>query len=116
VVSDSRAGDLAIGVVGVDPATLGNCWEANTFDTTAPNDIEVIGACGGDGTGDWTVGALNVAGWLDEEHPPSADYQTTPEPPAQPNMPDAPTAPPHPATDVPFPVDLEAITVPEAPA
>jgi hypothetical protein len=115
VVSDSRVADLAIGTVEGDPGELGNCWADNTFETSAPNNIEVVGACDGSGEGDWNDGPLNVLGWLGEEHPPPGDYKTTPEPGPQKNMPDAATAPARPATDVPFAVDVDAITVPDAP-
>ena len=50
--------------------------------------------------------------------PPSVDYQVAELPALQPqvNMPDAATAPAHAATDVPYIVDLDAITVPAKPA
>jgi hypothetical protein len=113
VVEDSRVADLAVGTVGVDIASLDNCFAGNQFATTAPTALEGLAPCEGTGTGDWTDGPLDVASWLTEEHPPSADYQTGPEPPPQPNMPDAATAPARPATDVPPTVDLDAIAVPD---
>jgi len=113
VVEDSRVADLALGSVGVDLASLGNCFADNQFATTAPNALETLAPCDGPGSGDWDDGPLDLPSWLTEQHPPSADYKTSPEPESQPNMPDAATAPPRPATDVPPAVDLAAITVPD---
>lgn len=115
VVEDSRLGDIAIGTLGADPAALGNCFEGNTFATSAPTDLEQLAPCGGEGAGDWKAGELDLVSLIASERPPSGDYKTQPEPPAQPNMPDAKTAPPRPATDVPKKVDIGAIKVPEKP-
>lgn len=118
VVSGSGLADLALGSLQDDLASLGNCFGGNTFETTAPAQLEALAPCEGDPTAtDWTTGALDLLELMAAERPPSIDYEEapTPEPPAQPNMPDAETAPPRPATNVPFPVDLAAITVPERP-
>ena len=75
--------------------------------------------CEGDPTADdWAAGALDLGALIAAVRPPSVDYEMapTPEPPDQPNMPDAATAPAQPATNVPFAVDVDAITVPERPA
>ena len=71
-----------------------------------------------DASGDWKDGEYDIVTWLVDEHPPSVDWKTAtlPELAAQPNMPDAATAPAHPATDVPFKVDLASIKVPSKPA
>ena len=112
VVEDSRVADLAVGSVGVDVASLANCFAGNQFTTTAPRALEGLAPCEGRGSGNWDDGALDLASWLTEEHPPSGDYKTSPEPPPQPNMPDAATAPARPAIDVPLTVDVDAIAVP----
>ena len=119
VIEDSRIADIAVGSI-VDPATLGNCFTGNTFTTSAPIDIEVLAPCDGDGQGDWTAGALDLGARIAaaENAPPSVDYAEAelPELELQENMPDAATAPAAPATDMPVEVDLDAITVPDAPA
>jgi hypothetical protein len=119
VVEDSRIADLAVGSI-TDPATLGNCFAGNTFATSAPIDLELLAPCDADGEGDWTAGALDLAARVAaaENAPPSVDYAEAdlPELEPQENMPDAATVPAAPATDLPAEVDLEAITVPDAPA
>lgn len=116
VLEDNRDGDLVVASVGTDVSSLGNCWDQNVYATTFPTNIEQLAPCGGTGSGDWALGTYNVAAWLAEEHPPSADYRTaTPVPPDQENMPDAETAPARPATDVPYAVDIDAIEVPAKP-
>ena len=69
--------------------------------------------------GDWTAGDLNVARWIGETAslPGEVDWKTAPLPElgAHENMPDPATAPARPAIDVPMAVDLDAITVPDAP-
>ncbi len=118
VLSDNRQIDLLVASAGTDVSTLGNCFSDNTFTSSAPNKIETLAPCDATGTGDWKDGEYNVAAWLGETHPPSVDWKTATLPPLQPqtNMPDAATAPAHPATDVPFKVDLAAIKVPTKPA
>ena len=125
VLSDNRAGDLAVASAGSDIATFGNCWSDNTFTVSAPADIEALAPCEGDGgvgavaTVGWDVATLNVVEWLAEAEtrPVAQDYRTapTPEPGDQPNMPDATIAPASPATNVPFIVDLSSIEVPARP-
>lgn len=118
VVSGSGLGDLAVGTVDADVSTLGNCFSGNTFETTAPVDLEALAPCEGDPTAtDWDDGAFDLLALIATEKPPSVDYQVapTPEPPAQENMPDAATAPARPATDVPWEVDVDAIEVPARP-
>lgn len=119
VVSDSGVVDLATADAGAsETPDGGNCFAGNTFSTTAPLDLETKAPCGGEPSGDFAEGALDLFALMAGERPPSVDYKVAPipEPPAQPNMPDAETAPPRPATDVPPPVDLASITVPRRPA
>jgi hypothetical protein len=119
VVSDSREADLAVATADSDLSTLGNCFSGNEFTTTAPTDLEALAPCEGTGSGDWTLGDLNVIRWLAEVDslPPAVFYRDAPLPPRPvlENMPDAATAPARPAIDVPFAVDLDAIGVPPSP-
>lgn len=120
-VSDSRAADLAVASAGGDISTFGNCFSGNTFSTTAPTNLETLAPCDGEVLVDgWDAGVLNVAEWLveAETRPKSVPYDEAPTPEIEPqeNMPDAATAPANPATNVPFSVDLDAITVPSRPS
>ena len=98
---------------------LGNCWEGNTFETSAPADIETLAPCDGEASAELDTAPLDAFAWLAEleSQPPSVDYEIAELPPIPDleDMPDAATAPARPATDVPFAVDLDAITVPEPP-
>jgi len=120
VVSESGLADIAVGTAGTDPATLGNCWSGNEITSSRPAALEELAPCDGEGSGgDWTVDPLDVVAWLAEQEtlPPEVDWRDAPLPElgSHDSMPDAATAPARPATDVPFPVDLDAITVPAAP-
>ena len=120
-VTNSGEADLAVASAGGDLATFGNCFAGNEFSTSAPTDIEALAPCDGEGSGgDWAAGDLNVVRWIAEQAglPPEVPWQDAPLPAlgAHESMPDAETAPPRPATDVPFAVDLDAITTPELPA
>ncbi len=119
-VSDSRVADIAVEGVGMATEELGNCWGGNIFTTSAPQDLENLAPCEGQGSGDWTLGMLNVLTWLVdiETAPPSVDYKDAviPDPPELPNMPDAETAPVDPATNIIVDVDLDAMVVPDMPA
>jgi hypothetical protein len=120
VVSDSREADLAVASAGDDISTFRNCFAGNEFATSAPLDLQALAPCDGTGSGgDWTAGDLNVARWVGEmaSLPGEVDWKTAPLPElgAHENMPDPATAPARPATDVPMAVDLDAITVPDAP-
>jgi len=119
VISGSGLADIGLGSLQPDLAALGNCFAANTVTSASPTQLEALAPCDGAPTAtDWTPGALDLGALIAAERPPSVDYETapTPDPPAQPNMPDAATAPAQPATNVPFTVDVDAITVPERPA
>jgi hypothetical protein len=122
VAEANGVADLAVASVDTDLSTLGNCFSDNVAATTAPADLQTLAPCDGAVTGDWTVGAIDIASWLvdAETAPPSVDYRSAPlpDPPAEAweNMPDAETAPARPATDVPEQVDLASITVPAKPA
>lgn len=113
VVSGSGIADLAFGSLASTDETLGNCFEDNTFTTSAPTAIETVMACTSP-TGSF-AGTLDLAALIATERPPSGDYKTQPVPPDQPNMPDAATAPGMPAVNVPEKVDVEAIPVPAQP-
>jgi Right handed beta helix region len=120
VVSDSGEADLAVASAGEDISTFRNCFADNEFATTAPHDLQALAPCEGAGSGgDWTAGDLNVARWIGDTAslPGEVDWKIAPLPElgAHENMPDAATAPSRPATDVPMAVDLDAITVPDAP-
>jgi hypothetical protein len=120
VVSDSGEADLAVASAGDDISSFRNCFAGNEFATSAPLDLEALAPCEGTGSGgDWTAGDLNVARWIGEMAtlPGEVDWKTAPLPElgAHENMPDAATAPARPAIDVPMAVDLDAITVPDAP-
>jgi hypothetical protein len=116
VVEDSRLADIAVGTVGADVSTLGNCFADNDVTSSAPKDLEALAPCDGEGSGgDWTAGALDLAKLIAAKQPPSGDYKTAPVPEAQDNMPDAADAPAHPATDVPAKIDLDSIDVPDEP-
>jgi hypothetical protein len=121
VVEDSRLADLAFGSISATDDGLGNCFSGNMFTTSAPTDLEALAPCDGDGSGgDWTGGALDLGALIaaTENAPPSVDYAQAQLPALAEldNMPDAATAPPAPATNMPNEIDVDAITVPDAPA
>ena len=120
VLEDNRRADIAVGSAGSDLWTLGNCFEGNTFTTSAPLDLEKLAPCGSPlskDAGDWTAGDLNVITWLvdAEAAPPSVDWKTAtlPDMPVFDSMPDAATAPGVPASATLPAIDLDAITVPD---
>lgn len=119
VVTNSGEADLAIASAGGDISTFRNCFGGNDFTISAPLDLEVLAPCDGAGSGDWAAGDLNVARWIGEQAtlPTEVDWREAPLPEleAHDNMPNAATAPARPATDVPYAVDLDAITTPELP-
>jgi hypothetical protein len=120
VLEDNRRADIAVGSAGSDLWTLGNCFEGNTFTTSAPLDLEKLAPCGSPlskDAGDWTAGDLNVITWLADQAtaPPSVDWKTAPLPdmPVLESMPNAATAAAVPASATPPVIDLDAITVPD---
>ncbi len=121
VVEASGLADLASGTIdagdGVTTDQLGNCFSGNTFTSTAPEQLETIAPCDGEGGGDFTKGGLDLLVLINEmaEAPPKDTYKSTPEPEAQPTMPDADSAPAE-RFEGPDTPDVDAITVPEKPA
>lgn len=119
VVEESRTADIAVASAGTDLSTLGNCFEGNTYTTSAPTALESIASCtdGLDAQGDWTTGELQVITWLAEAEtrPPSVDYTTAnlPERPLLDGMDDPLGSPWQPASATPPTVDLNAISVPD---
>jgi hypothetical protein len=114
-VFNSGIADIALGDLGVELSTLGNCFSDNDVTSSAPADLETLAPCDGTGSGDWNAGSLDLAALILTERPPEADWRTTPEPAPQPNMPDAATAPGEPARGMPRQVNLSAITLPTGP-
>jgi hypothetical protein len=119
VASDNRVADIAVASLS-DVSVLLNCFADNTYETSAPLDLESLAPCEGEGSGgDWAAGAIDIAQWLvdAETAPPSVPYDEAelPEIPVLDGMPDAETAPANPAVNMPPTVDLDAITVPEMP-
>lgn len=117
VVTGSRKADLAVASLGSELTTLGNCFEGNEFETTAPAGLEVLAPCDGADTGrdgatggistDWSIGDpswRSLVLWRETQLPTLGDHL---------GMTDAATAAAHPATDLPDPVDLDAISVPD---
>jgi hypothetical protein len=119
VVSASGQGDLAAFGLNTPTVDLRNCFSGNTFETSAPVDLETLAPCEGEGSGDWTIEPLNAIQWIvdAETAPPSVDYRTAelPAPPVLENMPDAETAPAVPATNIVVDVDVNLIEVPATP-
>jgi hypothetical protein len=69
VVQGSGLADLAAILPGANDH---NCFTGNTFTTSAPADIERAMPCTGAGTGDLTVGALDIRQFLDTSKNPSS--------------------------------------------
>ncbi len=112
VISESGIADLSM---AANP-DAGNCFAGNDFSTSLPRFIERDAPCaGGEAVATEFDGAIDFAGTILAAHPPSTDYKISPVPPAQAQMPGAATAPARPATDVPEPIDINAIDLPAAP-
>ncbi|MFP3902102.1 MAG: nitrous oxide reductase family maturation protein NosD [Acidimicrobiia bacterium] len=111
VVDDSRLADLAV----VDEEGAGNCFAGNEHETSAPENVEDVVPCEGEGTGDRETGALPLErlAVLDDK-PPSGDYRDQPVPEPQETMPDAASAPWEPA-GAPPEIAIDAIEVPDRP-
>lgn len=120
VVSDSGLADIASATIDDDTMSiekLDNCFSGNDFSSSAPEALEALAPCDGDGDdGDWSAGALDLLVLITEmaDPPPEDSYQKMPEPEAQPNMPDADTAPAK-RFERPVKPDLAAIEVPSRP-
>ena len=120
VVEGSGLADLVTATLEDDEVTLEslhNCFSGNTFSTSAPEDLETIAPCEGEGGGDFTKGAFDLIPLIADQAPapPKDAYRNTPEPGEQENMPEAATAPAERFT-APAKPDVEAITVPDRPA
>jgi len=115
-VTGNRLADILVASAGSDISTLGNCFSDNKADTSKPNNLQTLAPCDAAGSGDWKDGEYDITQWLIDATtaPKSVDWKTAKLPELQPqeSMKDAETAPAHPATDVPFAVDLAAIKVP----
>jgi len=116
VVSGSGWADLSVGTIDADGSELHNCFADNQFASSAPADLEALAPCDGEGGGDWSAGALDVAALIGTQRPPARDYKVAPVPAEHESMPDAESAPARPATDGPPEVDVEAIEVPQRPS
>ncbi|CAN5496945.1 hypothetical protein BH10ACT1_BH10ACT1_30150 [soil metagenome] len=119
VASGSGLGDLALFHDFDNAEGGGNCFADNTFTSTAPKDLEQVVPCEGKGTGDFANGAFDIVRLaVNDGKPASVPYEKTVLPAIgpQPDMPDAATAPGAPAVQGPPKVDLDAITVPDAPS
>lgn len=119
VVSGSGRADLALG----GPAGPGNCFDHNVAATSLPPGLDTLLSCSG-----WrlplrydVVSFMDLAGraveaklGMSPDHP--AGY--APKPGPQPQMPGGAEAPVYPAVDVfiNYPLDIDAITVPNMPA
>jgi len=123
VVSGSGLADLAVATIdvfgtGESVDKLRNCFSGNTFATTAPQNLEALAPCpiNSAGSGDWTVGGLDLLTLLGDSppKPPADSYKTTPEPGPQDNMPGPSTTPPARFTGPTLP-DVATIAVPAMP-
>jgi hypothetical protein len=119
VVSGSGLADLAFADLGVSPTPDGgNCFSGNTYETTAPLNLEQLVPCDGEPAAEgYDDGALDVVTLIAREKPPAVDYREVqlPDPGDLPDMPDAATAPVRPQTGPPEFPDIDAIEVPPAP-
>ncbi|MEM8619048.1 MAG: right-handed parallel beta-helix repeat-containing protein [Actinomycetota bacterium] len=93
-VSDSGQADLMVTSIDMPTEDLRNCWSDNVFTTSQPAQIEQLAPCDGEGSGDWSIDAFDIAEWQAEriDLPPalsSMDADIPPPPADLPNMPDA---------------------------
>ncbi|HMT25673.1 MAG TPA: hypothetical protein PKA24_05055 [Microthrixaceae bacterium] len=91
--------------VSADGAPLDNCFRANTYSISSPENIEKALNCAPERTG----GAGTLPGGT---APANVDYRAVPAPPPQPTMPDASTAPARPATGTPDFPDVATLVAP----
>ena len=120
VLDDNRVADIALASPTAELPAFGNCFADNTFVISAPAELEALAPCDGEPVdGDWADGALDVVSWLAEVDSmpppvPSEDVEL-PELPDLPDMRDPATAVADPARELPAPVDVDAILVPDTP-
>ena len=113
-VRGSGIADLGFGAIGGLTASLGNCFQDNTFETTAPLLLEQLAPCDGEPTeDDFTAGAVDLVALIDAERPPPGDYRVQPIPPEQEGMDDPEGAPFAPFVE-PEAVDIDSIELPTA--
>jgi parallel beta-helix repeat protein len=110
-VTQGNGIDLAYLTVNYASRPFGNCFEANTFASTFPEDLETLLACR-EGN-DTELGDLSPILGRIQPAPPDVDWKTIPPPPPQPQMPKATTAPARGAKGVTGTVDTAKITVPK---
>ena len=67
VVEDSRPGRHRRRVARGRLDDCGNCFADNEFATSAPVDLEALAPCDGEGSGDWSNGALDLGPFLAEK-------------------------------------------------
>ncbi len=117
LVRGSGRADLALAA----PAGGADCFEDNDFRTSLPPAIEVFHGCGSihaGGGGDLAATFQTLALFvrvLSGDYP-HGDWKTAPEPPPQAQMPDAETAPAVlavPEEEVPGPVEVRAVSIPD---
>ncbi|GIU83705.1 MAG: hypothetical protein KatS3mg008_0480 [Acidimicrobiales bacterium] len=108
------AADLVLGLTDSSRGPLGNCFAANDFETSIPDDIEKVAPCEGQAATGFDTLEKHLSAFTPGPEP--IDYKDVPAPPLEfENMPDAETAPPRPAVDVPIRLDLKAIKAPRPP-
>jgi hypothetical protein len=122
VIERSGVADLVSTTLQVGPADpaiedLGNCFSDNVHETSAPEGLEALAPCAGEGSGgDFSVGAFDVTR-LASERPaaPGGDaYRSSPVPAPQASMPGDVEAEPR-RFEGPARPDLAAIEVPDLP-
>lgn len=119
VVSDSRLGDLGLWFGGRPTETGDNCFEGNTFKTSAPVNLEKQAPCSGRRSGSMEDGALDLFKLASNDgKPASVDYTKAelPDVPEQPNMANPTTAPASMAVGMPGPFDVDAVKLPKRPS
>ena len=119
VVSDSKLGDLGLWFGGSATETGGNCFAGNTFETSAPKNIESQAPCEGQRSGSMEDGAFDLIKLASNEgKPASVDYTKAELPPVpkQPNMANPTTAPAAMAVNMPGPFDVDAVKLPKRPS
>ncbi|MDZ7734596.1 MAG: hypothetical protein U5R31_17285 [Acidimicrobiia bacterium] len=122
VVTGSGMADIASATIpdpeaGVTIESLDNCFEENEVSSSAPENLQELAPCQGEGSGgDFAQGSLDLASLIADQPdaPPEDAYKSTPVPGDQENMPDARRAPAE-RFEGPATPDVESLTVPEKP-